>query len=168
MDYKYIEQLLERYWQSQTTQAEETILQLFFSQPTLPEHLRQYATYFRSLQTLKQAHLDSNFDDKIIRYINTNQPVKLRKTTPTQHLTPLYKAAAIIATIFILGNAAQKALHTQADTDDYHYETYNETYNDVNKAYNTVSDALMILSQSLKTTDTDTLTQTTNSTTITE
>ena len=33
MDYKYIEQLLERYWQGETTLQEEAILCNFFSQP---------------------------------------------------------------------------------------------------------------------------------------
>ncbi|MBQ4446467.1 MAG: pyruvate ferredoxin oxidoreductase, partial [Prevotella sp.] len=32
MDYKYIEQLLERYWQGMTTLEEERILRAFFSQ----------------------------------------------------------------------------------------------------------------------------------------
>ena len=32
MDYKYIEQLLERYWEGETTLQEEAILRAFFSQ----------------------------------------------------------------------------------------------------------------------------------------
>ena len=32
MDYKYIEQLLERYWKCETTLEEEEILRMFFSQ----------------------------------------------------------------------------------------------------------------------------------------
>ena len=32
MDYKYIEQLLERYWQGETSLQEEAILRSFFSQ----------------------------------------------------------------------------------------------------------------------------------------
>ena len=31
MDYKYIEQLLERYWEAETSLQEETILRTFFS-----------------------------------------------------------------------------------------------------------------------------------------
>lgn len=43
MDYAYIEQLLERYFQADTTEQEERILQAFFRQDTLPAHLQQYA-----------------------------------------------------------------------------------------------------------------------------
>ena len=46
MDYKYIEQLIERYWQCETTLQEEAILRAFFSQPDIPESLRQYQALF--------------------------------------------------------------------------------------------------------------------------
>ena len=46
MDYKYIEQLLERYWEGETTLQEETILKAFFSQPDIPENLRKYCDLF--------------------------------------------------------------------------------------------------------------------------
>ena len=36
MDYKYIEQLLERYWNCDTTLEEEQILRTFFSQKEVP------------------------------------------------------------------------------------------------------------------------------------
>ena len=46
MDYKYIEQLLERYWQGETSLQEEAILRSFFSQPDIPESLQQYQALF--------------------------------------------------------------------------------------------------------------------------
>ena len=46
MDYKYIEQLLESYWQGETTLQEEAILRNFFSQQDIPEHLRKYKALF--------------------------------------------------------------------------------------------------------------------------
>ena len=46
MDYKYIEQLLERYWEGETTLQEESILRTFFSQPEVPENLRKYQPLF--------------------------------------------------------------------------------------------------------------------------
>ena len=39
MDYKYIEQLLERYWEGETTLQEEAILRAFFSQEDVPAGL---------------------------------------------------------------------------------------------------------------------------------
>ena len=46
MDYKYITQLLERYWKAETTLEEENILRAFFSQTSVPEELRQYRCLF--------------------------------------------------------------------------------------------------------------------------
>ena len=42
MDYKYIEHLLERYWQCETTLQEENILRSFFSQEEVPVWLLKY------------------------------------------------------------------------------------------------------------------------------
>ena len=36
MDYKYIEQLLERYWAAETSPDEEAVLRAFFAQRELP------------------------------------------------------------------------------------------------------------------------------------
>ena len=47
MDYKYIEQLLDRYFDGLTSTAEEQILKIFFSQQDIPAHLEAYADIFR-------------------------------------------------------------------------------------------------------------------------
>ena len=42
MDYKYINQLLDRYWKGETSLEEEEILRAFFSQDELPAELKPY------------------------------------------------------------------------------------------------------------------------------
>ena len=96
MDYKYIEQLLERYWQGMTTLEEERILRAFFSQDDIPVSLLPY----RSLFTFEQY-------DKTM--IDEKEPVKAKTIRLTNRLMPLFRAAAIVAIILTLGNAAQKA-----------------------------------------------------------
>ena len=46
MDYKYIEQLLERYWRCETSLQEEEILRAFFSQEDIPAALLPYRDLF--------------------------------------------------------------------------------------------------------------------------
>ncbi|MBR4730005.1 MAG: pyruvate ferredoxin oxidoreductase [Prevotella sp.] len=106
MDYKYIEQLLERYWQGETTLQEEDILRSFFSQadnPDIPESIRKYQPLF-TLE--KEAPLGDDFDERILGMIEEDQP-KAKIVTLTSRLMPLFKAAAIVAIILTLGNAAQ-------------------------------------------------------------
>ena len=102
MDYKYIEQLLERYWQGETTLQEEAILRNFFSQPDIPESLRKFPALF----TLEQEEtLGDDFDERILGMIGEEPKAKI--VTLTSRLMPLFKAAAIVAIILTLGNAAQ-------------------------------------------------------------
>ena len=109
MDYKYIEQLLERYWAAETSLEEESILRTFFSQKDIPaemEHLRPLFTDDAVGQTL-----DDDFDARILQAIGepltSKEVVKAREVTLTQRLMPLFKAAAIIAIILTLGGALQ-------------------------------------------------------------
>lgn len=111
MDYKYIEQLLERYWECQTTLEEEAILRSFFAQDSVPVGLLQYRQLFLAPTNEKnEAKLDDNFDERIIAIIENDKPVKAHVITFSQRLRPFFRAAAIVAITFTLGTAAQKAL----------------------------------------------------------
>ena len=104
MDYKYIEQLLERYWQGETTLQEETILKTFFSQPDIPEDLRKYSALF-TYEAEKAEGLGDDFDARMLEM--TGEAPKTKTVTLTSRLMPLFKAAAIVAIVLTLGNAAQ-------------------------------------------------------------
>ena len=116
MDYKYINQLLERYWNCETSLEEEGILRAFFSQKDVPAELRQYQPLFAYQQLeAKEKHLDADFDNRLLAMIEEDEPiqVKARTITLTQRLKPLFKAAAVVAIFLTLGNAAQESFQTQ-------------------------------------------------------
>lgn len=106
MDYKYIEQLLERYWHCETTLQEEAILRTFFSQNSedIPENIRKYRALF-AYETEQEAPLGDSFDERILEQIG-EAPVA-KTVTMTDRLKPLFRAAAIVAILLTLGNAAQ-------------------------------------------------------------
>ena len=104
MDYKYIEQLLERYWEGETTLQEESILRTFFSQPDIPENLRKFQPLF-AYELQKEDPLGDDFDARILEQIG-EAPVA-KTVSLKDRLMPLFKAAAIVAIILTLGNAAQ-------------------------------------------------------------
>lgn len=116
MDYKYINQLLERYWNCQTSLEEEGILRAFFSQKDVPAELRQYQPLFAYQQLeAKEKHLGADFDNRLLAMIEEDEPIKVkaRTITLTQRLKPLFKAAAVVAIFLTLGNAAQESFQTQ-------------------------------------------------------
>ena len=105
MDYKYIEQLLERYWQCETTLQEEAILHTFFSQEDVPAELQQYTALFAN-QKPEEA-LGDDFDARILAMVGQEAEPKAKVVTLTSRLMPLFRAAAVVAIILTLGNAAQ-------------------------------------------------------------
>ena len=110
MDYKYIEQLLERYWQCETTLEEEQILRTFFSQENVPACLLPYKDLFTYEQMeVEQQVLGDDFDQRMLEMTGEAAPVKARTISMVQRMKPLFKAAAIVAIILTLGNASQVA-----------------------------------------------------------
>lgn len=113
MDYKYIEQLMERYWNGDTSLQEEEILRAFFAADDVPENLLPYKALFGFAEQDKAENvLDDKFDEKILSLINEEEPVKARVITMRQRLAPLFKAAAVVAIFITLGNAIQGAFES--------------------------------------------------------
>ena len=111
MDYKYVNQLLERYWKCETSLEEENILRTFFSQDELPAELEPYKSLFAyELSETKNEALGEEFDQKMMAMIEdeyTKEPNKAKVVSLTERLKPLFKAAAVVAIFLTLGNAAQ-------------------------------------------------------------
>ena len=119
MDYKYIEQLLERYWACETSLEEEEILRTFFSQKDVPAPLLRYKELFVYEQiSKKEEKLGDDFDQKMMEMIDEQAPVKAKTISITQRFMPLFKAAAVVAIILTLGNAIQVAFNHDSQFDD--------------------------------------------------
>ena len=111
MDYKYIEQILERYFNAETTLEEERILRAFFSQQDIPAELEQWRALFIADE---EEVLGDDFDNRILNMIEEESKtqeethvVKAREIKLSHRLMPLYKAAAAVAIILTLGGALQ-------------------------------------------------------------
>lgn len=121
MDYKYIEQLIDRYLEGQTTLEEEQILRKFFSaqgadaecgaHEELPDHLRQWQPLFCAESKLSEAHLGEEFTDRILaltgEYHVKAQPVPMRV-----RLRPLFRVAALVAFAIVMGTAIEQSADT--------------------------------------------------------
>ena len=93
MDFKYIEQLLERYFAAETTLQEEQILREFFAQDEVPVQLQPWKALFAAEKSLAEAHLDDHFDQRMLQ-LTGEQHVQARRITLGRRLYPLFKAAA--------------------------------------------------------------------------
>jgi len=152
MDYKYIEQLLERYWEARTTTAEEQILRSFFSQSELPAHLASYRTLFDYQSAQQEIGLGEDFDARLLSLVDAGHEkeekpllVKMRRPTWRQSLHPLFQAAAGVAIVVLISLAAGHSFSESADKNtawDYNPASYNDTYTNPQQAYHVVADGL--------------------------
>lgn len=128
MDYKYIEQLLDRYFRAETTLQEEQILKAFFAQGAedMPQELQQYAPLFAIFD--EQPVLGDDFDERVLAQLPADivplQPkqVKARTIRLTERLRPLFGAAAMVAILLTVGNAINQSMRhdtTWMDADEY-------------------------------------------------
>ena len=151
MDYKYIEQLLERYWSCETTVEEETLLRDFYKQNNLPENLERYRSLFEFQNEQAELRLGEEFDEKVLSKIDETV-VKAKHNKFVYRLYPFYRAAAIVAVVFTLGLAVQHSFsrgdNSVADT--YNYASYKDTYTDPQVAYEQVACALKEVSDGLR------------------
>ncbi len=148
MDYKYIEQLIERYFQCKTSLQEERILSAFFAQSEqeLPQQLLQYKPLFNALQSSDS--LGDDFDERILALTEEPKTVKARTISLTDRLQPLFRAAAVVAIVLTLGNAMNISLrHNQTQADDINYAAYKDTYDDPAVALDKMEDALQLISE---------------------
>ena len=119
MDYKYINQLLDRYWKGETSLEEEEILRAFFSQDELPAELKPYQALFSyEMGEAKQEALGDDFNRKMMAMIEdeyAKEPNRAKVVSLTDRLKPLFKAAAIVAIFLTLGNALQVPFQNNAE-----------------------------------------------------
>ena len=118
MDYKYIEQLLERYWKCETSLQEESILRNFFAQHDVPTHLMPYKGLFLCEESIRMVHLPEDFDKRILALTEQKEThaapaVKVRKASLSYRLQPFFKAAAVVAIVLSLSMAVQMAIEQE-------------------------------------------------------
>ena len=157
MDYKYIEQLLQRYWLCETTAEEETILRTFFSQSHIPTELAGYRDLFVYEQAeAKTQTLGADFDERLMAIVeNTPQTAKVvgvRQLSLYKRMRPLMHAAACIVGLAFVGSAASYIFNQQANTPegwDYDANSYADSYDNPTDALETIDDSFQALHDAL-------------------
>lgn len=155
MDFKYIEQLLEAYWRCETTPEEEAVLRAFFRQADLPARLARYRSLFVYEDEAAKEHLGGDFDKRMLAMVEgtptaPTAAVHVHATRRRFNLRPFCRAAAVVAVVLTIGNAAQHQFgNNESEAPDYNYATYKDTYTDPQVALDEVSSAIKAVSASM-------------------
>jgi hypothetical protein len=140
MDSEKINELLNKYWNCETTLEEEKELHSYFRSSQVPESLKETAALFQYFDHQRKKNLtDTNFDSQVIK--------KIRKPNG-QVTTLLYNSMRIAAGILVLVLAIwlvrmEVRKTTPVDTGD--------TYDDPKVAFEETKKALMMISKSFST-----------------
>ncbi len=152
MDYRYIEQLLQRYWDCTTSPEEEGILRAFFRQEHVPAGLLRYKALFNYEDTAaREPKLGDDFDRRLLAQVESSAPVRARRVPRVVRLRPFWRAAACVAVVVLLGNVAQHSLAPDPESAwDYSADSYTDTYSDPQVAYDQSVNALRRLSDGFR------------------
>lgn len=96
MDYKYIKQLLERYWLCETTLDEEAELKRFFTSEKIPDEFISYKKWFSGIDKKTTFSLDRAFDKKILAQLST----KSKSIHPLFSMKSRIRVAILIVLVF--------------------------------------------------------------------
>ena len=134
MDYRYIEQLLERYWACETSLQEEQILRTFFQQAEVPAHLMPYKAVFDLQQEQAEPTLGEDFDARMLQMVD-NDECSMTKAQPLtswrRSWRPFYQAAGLVALILTIGMAAQRSFNGSEEPPQAQYAQIDSMENPV-------------------------------------
>jgi hypothetical protein len=138
MESAKIRELVEKYWEGDTTLEEEEQLRDYFSQEEAPEGLKNEAALFRYYRSNTRFRtLDTQFDDQLVQRIE-------RKQSRQRWLVfrPMMSAAAVVVLLL----AAVILFKTKTESPAPAIVTTEDTYEDPRLAYEQTKEALLLVS----------------------
>jgi hypothetical protein len=141
MDSKEIGQLLEKYWNCETSLEDEQVLRNYFNGPNVPDQLKEAADLFRYFEIERKRSLDANFDHDIMRSVKKTE--RKGKLVEMVRWVQVARIAAgvlvVIAAGYFVRNEVMKS-EAQAQVVD--------TFSDPKEALEETKKALMLISRS--------------------
>ncbi len=139
MDLQTIDELLEKYWNAETTPEEEATLRQYFSEHEVPRHLQGVAQLFRQYQADQHfKKLDAAFDDKVLKEISS------RKSRFDWQ--PFLRIAAVLTLFLMAALLLKQSLLPPPETEQVKVVQAEDTYTDPRLAYEQTKQALLLVS----------------------
>ena len=139
MDSDNIEQLLEKYWNCETSLEEEQQLHNFFRGGSIPESMKDTAELFRFFETEKNKSLKENFEPTVTKQLRQRQGGKIISMVSFANIARIAAGilVVVVATYFIR-QEVRKAYPQEAQ----------DTYTDPQMAFEETKKALLMISNS--------------------
>ena len=144
MNVDRINQLLERYYNAETTEAEEKELKRFFAEEEVPAHLQAEKKMFLQLQaSMNEEPIPEGLEERLSEAIDTweaqeQRTLKIQRNTRIRHLQWIGSIAASMLIVVSFGWYLYEPNHTRKDT----CATPEEAYMEAQKALTQFSMAL--------------------------
>lgn len=142
MGSKELEQLLERYWNCDTTLEEEQAIREMLSQKDIPTHLLIYRDLFLWQKEQSQLTADEGFSSRIENVIKGEDKKTIKISG---YFYPVLKVAVSVLIVLSAGIGAYTHYQDQENLE----RTYSETYTDPELAIQETRAVLGIISNSL-------------------
>jgi hypothetical protein len=142
MDSKEIGQLLEKYWNCETTLEDEQILRSYFNGPDVPDQLKDAAELFRFFEVERKRSLDTNFDHTVMRSVKKTE--RQAKVVSMVQWTRMARIAAGIGVVAIAGYFVRNEVMKSKDQ----AQAIEDTFTDPKDALEETKKALMMISKS--------------------
>ena len=141
MDSKKIDELLNRYWNCESSLEEEQQLREYFRGKDIPEQLKETAALFQYFDLQKKQELnDPGFDHTVMKSVSTPKKGKL-VTLAYNAMRIAAGVAVLVVATFLVRNEIRKGSPTPTE----------DTYDDPKLAFEETKKALMMNSKSFGT-----------------
>lgn len=150
---QHINELLEKYWEGETSLTEEKTLQTFFTSEDIPEELQPFQSLFQAMSEAEQPQLSKGFDTQLLAMLGedankTGKVVQL-KTNESAELKKWRWIAGIAASVALI-LAVYVAVPKANVTEMAATEKLNETERtEALKAYEQTKTALLFVSSKM-------------------
>ncbi len=138
MDSKHMEQLLEKYWNCETSLEEEQQLRDFFKGNAIPESLNETASLFRFFEAEKKKSLGDSFDAAVTKELKKRQGGKIINMVSWIQMARIAAGVlVVVAATYFIRQEVRRAYPEE--------ETVTDTYSDPQLAFEETKKALMMI-----------------------
>ena len=137
METKEVKHLLQRYFNGESSDADERQLEAYFGGDNVAEELKVYKEFFGGINELTQVDDDSTLEEDIMDYILENEhSEKIRFRKMWQTVTGVAATVIIVLGGFLFYQQAQQPYEDTFKDPEKAYEVAEQTLGYVSEKYN--------------------------------